>query len=83
MGGADSWHPESPCVSTTVETAGRLAMQETCNKSAATAVNAATLTIDWTIERMPMRSSQSQGCNANSIVPLRLLALYKSSVLSL
>jgi len=49
--GADSWHPESPCVSTcTVEAAGGLARQETCNKSAATAANAATLTVDWTIE---------------------------------
>jgi hypothetical protein len=84
VGGADSWHPESPCVSPcTVVTAGKPAMQEICNKSAATAANAATLTANWTIERMPMRSSQSQGSNVNSIVPLRLLALYKSSFLSL
>jgi len=52
-------------------------MQEICNKSAATAVNAATLTVNWTIERMPMRSSQSQGNNVNSIVPFVFLALYR------
>ena len=62
--------------------AGRPNMHETCNKSAATAANAATLTLNWTIERMPMRSSQNQGNNVNSIVSLRLLALHKSSVLS-
>ena len=58
-------------------------MQETCNKSAATAANAATLTVNWTIERMPMCSSQTKVATINSIVPLRLFALYKSSVLSL
>ena len=83
VGGADSWHPESPCVSScTVETAGRLARQETWNKSAATAANAATLIVDWIIEQMLMRSSQDQGSNVNSIVPVWLSVLYKSSVLS-
>ena len=80
MGGADSWQPESLCVAFCTETAGRSGMQETCNKSAAIAANAATLAIDWTIERMPMRSSQIS--HPNSIVSLWLPALYKSSVLS-
>jgi hypothetical protein len=84
VGGADSWHPASPCVSIcTVVTAGKPAIQEICSKSAVTAANAATLTVNLAIERIPMRSSQSQGNNINSIVPLRLLALYKSSFLSL
>jgi hypothetical protein len=61
VGGADSWHPESPCVPIcTFVTAGMPTVQETCNKSAATAANAATLTANWTIERMPMCSSQNQ-----------------------
>src|SRR6267142_6840529 len=84
VGGVDSWHPASPCVSICkVVTAGRPAMQEICNKSAATAANAATLTANWTIERMPIRSSQSQGNNVNSIVLLSLFVLHKCSVLSL
>ena len=83
MGGADSWHPESLCVwACVVVIAVTPDMQEICNNSASTAVNAATLTANLTIQRMPMRSSQNQGNNANSTVPLRLLALHKSSVLS-
>jgi hypothetical protein len=61
VGGADSWHPESPCVPIcTFANVGGATVQETCNKSATTAVNAATLTANWTIERMPMCSSQNQ-----------------------
>ena len=82
VGGADSWQPESLCVAFCTEIAGRSGMQEICNKSAAIATNAATLAIDWTIERMPMRSSHTQGNNIDSIVSLRLPALYKNSVLS-
>jgi hypothetical protein len=81
--GACSWHPESPCVSAcAVVITVTPDMQEICNNSASTAINAATLTANWTIERMPMRSSQNQGNNANSTLLLQLLALYKSSVLS-
>lgn len=81
--GACSWHPESPCVSTfAVVTAVTPDMQEICNNSATTAANAATLTANWTIERMPMRSSQNQGSNINSSALLRFLALHKSSVRS-
>ena len=50
VGGADSWQPESLCVAFCAEIAGRSGMQETCNKSADTAMNAATLTVDWIIE---------------------------------
>ena len=82
VGGADSWQPESLCVAFCTETSGPPGMQETCNKSAATAENAATLAIDWIIERMPMRNSQNQGSNAYSIVPWGLPALCKISVLS-
>jgi hypothetical protein len=84
MGGADSWHPESLCVSScTCATSCRPTVQETCNKSAATAAKAATLTVNWTIERIPMRSSENQTSKINSIVPSELLVKYKSSVLSL
>lgn len=67
--GECSWHPKSPCVLTcavAVVIAVTPDMQEICNNSASTAVNAATLTVNWTIERMPMRSSQNQGNNVNS-----------------
>lgn len=75
-GGADSWHPKSLCVSSCAfVTAGGPTMQKTCNKRAATAANAATLTVNWTIERIPMRNSQIQGSNINSTVPLGLLVL--------
>ncbi len=68
MDGADSWHPESPCDPICAfANAGGATVQETCSKSAASAANAATLTANWTIERMPMRSSQNQG--ATSILP--------------
>jgi hypothetical protein len=61
VGGADSWHPESLCVPIcTFANVGGTTVQETCNKSPATAANAATLTANWTIERMPMCSSQRQ-----------------------
>jgi hypothetical protein len=84
VGGVVSWHPESLCVPicrfVSVEVP---IMQETWSKIAATATNAATLTANWTIERMPMRSSQNQGSNINSTVSLQLLALHKSSVLKL
>ena len=51
VGGVDSWHPESPCVSIcAVVTAGKPDMHEICNKSAAIAANAATLTVNWAIE---------------------------------
>lgn len=86
MGGADSWQPESPCVLTcavAVVIAVTPDMQEICNNSASTAVNAATLTANWTIERMPMCSSQNQGNNVNSTVRLHFFALHKRSVLSL
>jgi hypothetical protein len=53
--GACSWHPESLCVSScTFLTAVKPTVQETCNKSAATAANATTLPANWTIERMPI-----------------------------
>jgi hypothetical protein len=82
--GACSWHPESLCVSScTFATAGRLTVQETCNNSAVTAANAATLPANLTIERMPMRSSENDTNTSNSIVPAELLVLHKSSVLSL
>ena len=65
MGGADSWHPESLCVSICTS---RLPAGRACRKPATRALphaaNAATLTADWTIERMPMRSSQNQASNA-------------------
>jgi len=81
--GACSWHPKSPCVlACAVVIAVTPDMQKICNNSASTAINAATLTANWTIERMHMRSSQNQGNNANSTVLLLILALHKSSVLS-
>jgi len=81
--GACSWQPESLCVSACVVViAVTPDMQEICNNSASTAINAATLTANWTIERMPMHSSQNPGNNANSTVLLRILALHMSSVLS-
>ncbi|HEY4675843.1 MAG TPA: hypothetical protein VIJ01_01700 [Candidatus Angelobacter sp.] len=56
VGGEDSWHPDSPCVSAWAFVRVVVPIvQEACSKSAATATNAATLTANWTIERMPMR----------------------------
>lgn len=57
-------------------------MQETCNKTAVTARKAATLTVNWTIERMPMRSSQKQASNIDFIAMSWILVLHRSSVLS-
>jgi hypothetical protein len=84
VGGADSWHPESPCVPICAfVNVGGANVQETCNKSAATAANAATLTANWTIERMPMCSSQRRPDNLNSTVSMLLADVVGSSVLSL
>lgn len=82
--GTPSWHPEPLCVSIcTFVKAGRPITQETCNKSAATAVNAATLTVNWTIERMPMCSSQRQSGNPNSTISMASAVVAGSSVLDL
>jgi hypothetical protein len=83
VGGEDSWHPESLCVSACTGMDHGLPMvQAACSERHTIAANAATLTANWTIERMPMCSSQNQGSNVNSIAPLRFLAPRKSSVRS-
>ena len=85
MGGGDSWHPESlgAPVRSFISVEGPI-VQEACSKSAATAANAATLTPNWTIERMPMRQLWITSVG-NSILPvsITLLAAEQSSFLSL
>ncbi len=82
--GADSWHPESLCVPVCAfANVGGATAQETCNKSATTAANAATLTAIWTIERMPMCSSQRHPDNLNSTVFMLRADVVESSILNL
>ena len=83
MGGEDSWHPESPCVSATGMSCATPIVQAACSKRHAIAANAATLTANWTIERMPMCRSQRQPDDLNSTVSMLLADVVGSSVLSL
>lgn len=56
MTGAGSWQPDSAgAAASRCVTEVKPMAQAACDKSAATAVNAATLTVNWTIERMPMQ----------------------------
>ncbi len=81
VGGVDSWHPDSVGVSIcALANVGGASAQEICSKSAATAANAATLTANWTIERMPMCSSQCQ--LTTSILPYQCFWLTWWGVLS-
>jgi len=85
MGGEDSWHPESPSVSAcTGMDHGMPMVQAACSERQTIAANAATLTANWTIERIPMRQLWITSLG-NSILPvsITLLAAEQSSFLSL
>jgi hypothetical protein len=85
VGGEDSWHPASPSVSAcTGVDHGRPMVQAACSERHTIAANAATLTVNWTIERMPMRQLWITSVG-NSILPvsITLLAAEQSSFLNL
>jgi len=82
MGGEDSWHPESPSVSAcTGMDHGMPMVQAACSERHTIAANAATLTANWTIERMPMRQLWITSVG-NPILQYRLRFLLLSRVLS-
>src|SRR6476469_1495363 len=73
VGGADSWQPESSCVSTCPDARrGTPREQAACSERHAIAINAATLTIARTIELKPMCSSHTHLLNLDSTAWKRL-----------